>query len=259
MAQYAKLEKALIGIALVFAAVVACGHPAQAQSRSDLVPMTKPSRVPLLSAPDETAPPAAVVPQDEILSPVAQVIGTGGLKWYLVKTKSDVAGWIRADDPDTSKKLDAHFKSPAAEPVISFATEISLSDSTLLSPNSVVIPIQTNGASVIVPVVLNRSVQTNMILDTGASFTVVSQQLAGQLGLRATRRVSLVTANGIVGAPLAPLGSLKVGEAEAANLTVVIQDLPAAANLGGLLGLDFLSRYHVSIDSRRQLLVLAPR
>ena len=98
-----------------------------------------------------------------------------------------------------------------------------------------------------------------MILDTGASFTVVSQQLAGRLGLKPTRRVSLVTANGTVGAPMAPLGSLKVGEAEATNLTVVIQDFSPTAALGGLLGLDFLSRYHTSIDSRRQLLVLAPR
>lgn len=218
------------------------------------------SEVRLLAAPDETSPALAVVSRDDvILSPMGQVLGSGGVKWYLVKTKTGIVGWITAGDVGAVTTFERVFRSIPTELSISSPVEIPSSTASSATANAIVVPIQTNGSAVIVPVILNRTVQTNMILDTGASFTVITHQLAGRLGLKPTRRVSLVTANGTVGAPMAPLGSLKVGEAEATNLTVVIQDFSPTVALGGLLGLDFLSRYHTSIDSRRQLLVLAPR
>lgn len=245
--------------ALTLAVGFAFHLPAPARSQSGAEIVNEPSHVRLLSAPDENSSPATVVAREEvILSPMAQMVGTGGTKWYLVKTKSGIAGWMIAGDVDANGALERVFRSTPAE--LSFPAPTEIPGSAGSEPaNAIVVPIQMNGAAVIVPVVLNRAVQADMILDTGASFTVVSQQLAGRLGLKATRRVSLVTANGVVGSPLAPLGSLKVGDAEATNLTVVIQDVAAVPGLGGLLGLDFLSRYQISIDSRRQLLVLAPR
>jgi clan AA aspartic protease (TIGR02281 family) len=249
-----------IGVAVLAACVVFYHRSTCAQSQSDAEFKRDISQIHLHAAPDETSVPLATVPRDEIpLTPVAQVLGTGGVNWYLVKTRGGIVGWMSAADGDGSARLESFFKSLPAEISISSPREISLSAPNATPFNAIVIPIQTNGSAVIVPVVLNRAVQTNMILDTGASFTVVSQHLAARLGLMPTRRVSLVTANGTVGAPMAPLGSLKVGEAEATNLTVVIQDSSPTAALGGLLGLDFLSRYYTSIDTRRQLLVLAPR
>lgn len=249
-----------MSVAVLAACLVFYHQSSRAQSQSDAEFKGDITQVHLLTAPDETSVPLATVPRDEILpTPVAQVLGTGGVKWYLVKTRGGIVGWMSAADSDTSGRLESFFKSLPAELSISLPRDISLSAPNSTPSNAIVIPIQTNGSAVIVPVILNRAVQTNMILDTGASFTVVSQHLAGRLGLKPTRRVSLVTANGTIGAPLAPLGSLKVGEAEATNLTVVIQDFSPTPGLGGLLGLDFLSRYHTSIDSRRQLLVLAPR
>ena len=249
-----------IGVTVLATCLVLYHHSTRAQSQSDAEIKMDIFQVQLLTAPDETSAPVAMVPRDEILlSPVAQVPATGGVKWYLVKTRGGIVGWMSAEDSDASGELKSFFKSLSAEWSISSPREISLSAPSSAPSNTIVIPIQTNGSAVIVPVILNRAVRTNMILDTGASFTVVSQQLADRLGLKPTRRVSLVTANGTVGAPLAPLGSLKVGEAEATNLTVVIQDFSPTPALGGLLGLDFLSRYHTSIDSRRQVLVLSPR
>ena len=246
--------------ALVLAGSLAFHSPARAQSPSDAEIVREPSPVRLLTAPDETSPATAVVAREEIiLSPTAQVLGPAGVKWYLVKTKDGVSGWITAGDVGAGGKLERVFKSLPSELSISSPVEIPSSAAQSAPANAIVVPIQTNGSAVIVPVVLNRAVQTNMILDTGASFTVVSQELAGRLDLKSTRRISLVTANGTVGAPMAPLGSLKVGDAEVANLTVVIQDFSPIPTVGGLLGLDFLSRYHTSIDSRRGLLVLAPR
>ena len=246
--------------ALVLAGSLAYHPHARSQSQSNAEIVREPSQVRMLTAPDETSPPAAVVAREEIiLTPTAQVFGPAGVKWYLVKTKDGISGWITAGDVDAGSTLERVFKSLPTELSISSPVEIPSSAAPSAPANAIVVPIQTNGSAMIVPVVLNRAVQTNMILDTGASFTVVSQELAGRLGLKSTRRISLTTANGVVGAPMAPLGSLKVGDAEVANLTVVIQDFSPIPSIGGLLGLDFLSRYHTSIDSRRGLLVLAPR
>ena len=62
-----------------------------------------------------------------------------------------------------------------------------------------------NGAMVLVPVTLNRTVQTYMVLDTGASYTVVSRQIASNLGLRVVSQGSFMTGNGVISMPLAKL------------------------------------------------------
>ena len=68
-----------------------------------------------------------------------------------------------------------------------------------------------------------------------------------------------MTANGKIAVPLARLDSLRVGNAEVHGLMVTVQSFSPDPRVDGLLGLDFLSRFHTSIDSRRQALTLAPR
>ncbi len=68
-----------------------------------------------------------------------------------------------------------------------------------------------------------------------------------------------MTANGRITVPLARLGSLKVGNAEVHSLMATVQNFSLDPRIEGLLGLNFLNRFHTSIDSRRQLLTLAPR
>ncbi len=70
---------------------------------------------------------------------------------------------------------------------------------------------------------------------------------------------TVLTANGTISVPLARLDSLKVGNAEVHGLLVTVQSFSPDPRVDGLLGLNFLSRFHTSIDSRRQALTLAPR
>ena len=67
------------------------------------------------------------------------------------------------------------------------------------------------------------------------------------------------TVGGIITVPLARLGSLKVGDAEVQDLVVSIHDFSPDPRIEGLLGMDFLKHFHVSLDARRNLLVLGPR
>ena len=103
------------------------------------------------------------------------------------------------------------------------------------------------GSAALVPVILNQTIQAHMLLDTGATYTVVSRGLAASLGLYEASRATLSTANGLISVPLARLQSIKVGAAEALDLTVAIQDVSVNSTVGGLLGLDFLSRFNTSI------------
>jgi hypothetical protein len=58
---------------------------------------------------------------------------------------------------------------------------------------------------------------------------------------------------------LARLGSLKVGDAEVQDLIVSIHDFSPDPRVEGLLGLDFLKNFQLSLDAKRSLLLLGPR
>ena len=53
--------------------------------------------------------------------------------------------------------------------------------------------------------------------------------------------------------------SVKLGEVERQNLLVMIHDFSPDASYERLLGFDFLSQFHMSLDLQKALLVLTPR
>ncbi len=229
---------------------------AQTESTRQSIKVTRALR--LFTAPNESSPQIDVPNSDDALFPVAETIGSEGSKWYLVKTRRGVVGWIKAGDSDGAKRMEDFFRSlpslrattlPVESPAISHSAPIG----------TILVPIRMAGSAAFVSVTLNRAVQTSMLLDTGASYTVISRQLAASLSVSAASRTTISTANGLINVALARVSSIKVGAAEATDLTVAIHDVSANSTLGGLLGLDFLGRFHTSIDPRRQLLVLAPR
>jgi len=232
---------------------------ADAQTGSTRQPLKVTRALRLFTAPDESSPQIEVPKSDDTLFPVAETIGSEGSKWYLVKTQSGLVAWIKAGDSDDAKRTEDFFRSLPSRRASTLAVEIPSVSSDSAPPSAILVPIHMTGSAAFVTVTLNRTVQAFMLLDTGASYTVVSRQLAGSLSLNETSRATISTANGLINVALARLGSIKVGAAEALNLTVAIHDISTNSKLGGLLGLDFLSRFHTSIDSRRQLLILAPR
>jgi predicted aspartyl protease len=244
--------------AILFLAVV---HVSLLEARS-LSAQEAPSNsqeVRLFSAPDESGQPLQSVKEGEVLSPVAETKGAGGVKWYLVRTESGAVGWLKGDEGEQSKKLEDFFRGLPAE--TSAGRSISLPEPPpgSLPRGAIAVPVEALGASVIVPVMLNRSLKAYLVLDTGATGTVVSRRIASNLGLPKIGSTKTITVGGSVTRPIARLRSLKVGEAEVQNLVVLIHDFHPHPRIEGLLGMDFLGRFHVSLDSRKQLLVLSPR
>jgi aspartyl protease family protein len=119
------------------------------------------------------------------------------------------------------------------------------------------IPLSGDGTGWLVDVMVNGVSSGTFLLDTGASFCVLSPSFFRRLRMpRATSHVELQTANGIVRAPLVRLRSLDVGSARAVDLHAVVH-VAVAPPLDGVLGLNFLNNFSYAVDPRRRTLRLS--
>ena len=131
------------------------------------------------------------------------------------------------------------------------------------SPVTMTVPIQRVGQLLVVGVKLNGSRDSRLVVDTGASHTILSYSVARDLGILPSPRatsVTVKTAGGPVQAEVVPIGAIRVGEAEAQNIMVGVFDLPdAPAGVDGLLGLTFLNHFLVTLDTVKGELSLRRR
>jgi len=91
----------------------------------------------------------------------------------------------------------------------------------------------------------------DMILDTGATYTSISWSVALDIGYDpavSPRRVSTITANGIIELPLITVDRMEVEGLGAKNIDITCQDIPELAGVEGLLGLSFLRNFRTVID-----------
>lgn len=128
----------------------------------------------------------------------------------------------------------------------------------LQTPDRVIVPLTSDGNAYYIDAVIDGTPR-RLLLDTGASFTAVSANLARELGFRVPAdapRVQLNTANGVIMAPMITVDSLSVNGATVANLDVVVID---NMNGNGLLGLNFLNHFNIDIDQLNAEMTLRRR
>ncbi len=104
-------------------------------------------------------------------------------------------------------------------------------------------------AAIVVDAVLNGKLAVPLLLDTGASLTRLTRQVATDLRISFTEglpKMKFMTSGGIVESPIAKLESLQVGGAEVRDLDVAI-DLDGHLRVG-LLGLNFLRHFKLTLD-----------
>ena len=127
----------------------------------------------------------------------------------------------------------------------------------------ITVPLTKIGGSLVVHVMLNQERSAQLILDTGASMTVLSTDVAIDLGILGTTDNELLTVNtagGSVQVNMNYLSSLTVGTAQATNVAVVIHDLPdIPEQIEGLLGMSFLKHFLVTLDAEHARLILRPK
>ncbi len=117
-------------------------------------------------------------------------------------------------------------------------------------PEGITVDLVRRGEVSFTEVVLNESIRQHFIVDTGASFTVISREAAKELGITIdenTPFIPITTASSVIFNPLVTLRSVRVGEAEVENVDVLVHNLPGDS--AGLLGNSFLSKFKVVLDS----------
>ena len=246
---------ALIGVLAFFCGAIRAAHGASSEP-----PPVQNVEVTIFAAPDELSAVVERTRDGESLSPMGEMIGPGGLKWFMVKTRTGNVGWIKATDNTASRKIDGHFRSlpnevTTIEPA-STSASISLKTS---AKGAITVPVKVVRAKVTVPVTFNNSVTSYLAIDTGAAQTMISKRLARDLRLLS---LALEGRRGIGGSVTVDVGrveSIKVGDAEVTNMRVSIHDHGLDRDYEGLLGFDFLGHFTMSLDSAKQVLVLTPR
>lgn len=117
------------------------------------------------------------------------------------------------------------------------------------------VPLDGGGTSWLVRATINGRYTGLFLLDTGASYCVLSPSIAHRLDIPPTGEVvSMQTANGTVRAPIVRV-NIDVGKSRARDVVAVVHPT-LAPPIAGLIGLSFLNNFTYAIDSRRRVLRL---
>ncbi len=126
-----------------------------------------------------------------------------------------------------------------------------------------IIPLERSGGVWVANVEFNDLYQTKLVIDTGATFTMISESLAFDSGIQPDTRnpgVQLNTAGGIIHAKMGTAKRIRVGHAERDDVRVVIHTLPNfPEGVEGLLGLSFFEGFLVRLDHSQRQLHLTPK
>ncbi|WP_455209775.1 retroviral-like aspartic protease family protein [Kaarinaea lacus] len=126
---------------------------------------------------------------------------------------------------------------------------------------SIPINLTRHGNSLLTEVLFNNQTYGRLLVDTGASLTVITPQMLHQLSLSnhtPIRKGWFNTANGVVEAPIFLIQNMSVGGQAVDQLEIAVMDLNND-HINGLLGMNFLQHFRFSIDQQNNVLYLSPR
>jgi predicted aspartyl protease len=99
-----------------------------------------------------------------------------------------------------------------------------------------------------------------VVLDTGASITIVSVDVMARLGYDPANptldRQRIITGSGVEYAPCTTVRSATAIGQKVDNLEVLCHDLPPESGVDGLLGINFLKRFKLTIRFRKGIIDL---
>jgi len=120
-------------------------------------------------------------------------------------------------------------------------------------------PVRIANNQILVPVSFSNGgleAETELILDTGATHTVIYRSFASQLNIISLAKGQSKVAGGqSVFSEVGKVDSMKVGPIQARDFPVIIMAFEGAPTVfNGLLGMDFLSRVEYTLDYENQVI-----
>jgi len=128
--------------------------------------------------------------------------------------------------------------------------------------NTSAVSLRRSGDQFMVEASLNNSIEVTLLLDTGASLSIISYETLARLGIspdQAEKVGWFSTANGVVQAPIVSLAGFTVGGHIAENIEVGVMDVSESGAIDGLLGMNFLKLFKFYIDQGENKLHLQLR
>jgi len=181
-----------------------------------------------------------------VIKATGAVVGTAG---KVVYTTAKVTGKVVGTTAKVVGKT-AVFTGKGVRTVVNMAT------------GKHVVRLTRHGNSLTTSVLLNRRVREDLIVDTGATDTVISSSLAKKIGIRASkgRNVLCKVADGrSVNGIQVNIKEVRVGGAKVYNVQAVVLDSGEMGSAPGLLGMSFLENFVFKVDTEKELLVLQKR
>lgn len=129
---------------------------------------------------------------------------------------------------------------------------------------SYAVPLKLASSYMLVPAFFNHTESVLLLLDTGASHTLMTPRVVQRLGIEVTantpRRTTMVADGQRQEVPVVQLAAITVGQATVELLPVTISELfPHASAVDGLLGVNFLEQFIVTLDRAAKQMWLASR
>jgi aspartyl protease family protein len=152
---------------------------------------------------------------------------------------------------------------PLDQALLKARSAMSTSGQVTAGSEDSIIPLERQGGVWVAQVEFNDLHQTKLIVDTGATFTTISEDLAFDADIQSdpkSPQVNLMTAGGKVQAKMGVAPRIRVGHAGRDDVRVVIHTIPnLPEGIEGLLGLSFFDRFLVRLDHSQRQLHLTPK
>ncbi|MDX8396429.1 MAG: retropepsin-like aspartic protease [Mariprofundaceae bacterium] len=121
------------------------------------------------------------------------------------------------------------------------------------------IPLKRSGEHFLVPISINGRAPINLLLDTGASITLI-QKRSGEVSKGDNQRhITLQTANGRIRVPIITGNKIILGDYHLPEIELGIMTEPIVNHADGLLGMNILKHFVFFIDQKSLLLKLSLR
>ncbi|MDX2085165.1 MAG: retropepsin-like aspartic protease [Candidatus Melainabacteria bacterium] len=121
-----------------------------------------------------------------------------------------------------------------------------------------VVPLKPDKRALLLDAELNGVTNGTFIVDTGATYTSISTEMAESLGIdwRNQQTVTITTANGRIQVPKITLERIRIQGVEARDVEATVIDMREGSPFSGLLGLSFINQFQLTIDPRQGRLIL---
>jgi len=124
--------------------------------------------------------------------------------------------------------------------------------------DKVTVPLVSKGLSFAAKVVINEKATAELVIDTGSSFTIISEKMAKRIGLEdleGAPRYPLSTTSGEVWLRLVVLESVNVGGEISRNVESAVSPY-LGEDMDGMIGLSFLNDFIYKFNGRKKELTL---